>query len=241
MTANCSESREVTDDISKIKRIEEELEVEFDRQVDTLISSGVHKHVVTMRMGEQGFRDMLNQLKDPLRDVRFTPEYESPQFLIVIPSGLVSLQDQCHRISWDGRYVVTALLEKEMSVISNGRPHCLPYLAVQIDMGCDYRPLSLEEYSSYICGTGQSPFYVEEIISLMRCKPPAMLQDKFFCANMRHRPDSRGVYLQLGKDNFELNTEDKDIVGQNHRYPSCMKRLYITRKPIRLDGPASYD
>ena len=237
MTEMCGVNQETVDEARRIKSLDDE----FDQQVDTLIRSGIRLHVGPTAMGEQAFRDMLNELKDPLRSVEFAPGDECPRFLIVIPNGLVSLRDQCHRMSWDGRYVVMNMREGDLRVLSNGRPHCLPYLAVQIDMGCDYRPLSADEYSTYIRGTGQSPFYAEELLALLRCKPPAMLKDKFFCANMRHKPDGRGVYLQLGKDNFELNTEDKDIVGQNHRFPSCMRRLYITRKPICLDGPASYD
>ncbi|MHB8831512.1 MAG: hypothetical protein ACYC44_05370, partial [Patescibacteria group bacterium] len=191
---------------------------------------------------EQVFREMLNELKDPLRNIEFAPGDESPRFLIVVPTGLVSLLSQCHLISWEGRNVRAALFENELSVISNGRPHCLPYLAVQIDMGCDYRPLSTEEYSTYINGTGQSPFYTEELLALLRCKPPAMLEGKFFCANMRHGADKQAVYLQRGTDNFELKTMARDIVDKDHRFPSCTKRLYITKKPICINGsPASLD
>ncbi len=238
MTSNCGVSQETVDEVRRIKSLDDE----FDQQVDTLIRSGIHRCVEPLAMGERAFREMLNELKDPLRNIEFAPGDEFPRFLIVVPTGLVSLHSQCHLISWEGRNVRTTIFENELSVIFNGRPHCLPYLAAQIDMGCDYRPLSTDEYSTYISGTGQSPFYAEELLALLRCKPPAMLEGKFFCANMRHGPDKRGVYLQLGKDNFQLNTEDKDIAGRDHRFPSCSKRLYMTRKPPRPSGsPASFD
>jgi len=224
MTVTCSISRDMVEEVRRVS-----LEEEFDRQVDVLISSGTHRFIEPLAMGESAFRGMLNQLKDLLGSVGPALADGYPRVLIVVPSGLVSLACQCHRISWDGRYVAMGMQENDLSVVSNGRPHCLPYLSAQIDMGCDYRPLSAEEYAAYIDERDQSPFYAEELLSLLRCKPKIMLERKVFCANMRHRPDNRAVYLERGEDNFELKVGDMDIVDQRHLFPSCKQRFYTGR------------
>ncbi|MDD5437772.1 MAG: DUF5701 family protein [Patescibacteria group bacterium] len=229
----------MVDESNRVKWLEEQ----FDLQMEAILRSGVHRHV----MGEQVFRKLITRLKGQLVNVDAQLNFQLNScdipFLIVIPTGLVRLVEQCFDFSWDGRRIKMRLQESLLANIANGRPSSHPYLAVGIDMGCDYRPLATTECMEHLKAGNQSPFFIEEGLALLRCQPSAMLQGRFLCANTRHGPNRQGVTsLQLRGDGFELDRVDEDEIGEDFRFPSCTSRMYVSSRPVVPNGnPSSFD
>ncbi len=218
------------------------LEEQFDLQVDAVMRSGVHRHVTSFKMAEEVFRKLIMPLRGNLQSVDVRPNSCDVPFLIVIPTGLVSLVGQCFQYSWDGRSVKMRLQEAELSNIANGRPSNIPYLAIGIDMGCDYRPLATTECMEHLKAGNQSPFFIEEGLALLRCQPSAMLQGRFLCANTRYGLKRQGVAsLWLNRDMFELDCVDEAEVGQDFRFPSCTSRMYVSGRAVSSGNPSSFD
>ncbi|MFA6406170.1 MAG: hypothetical protein WCW34_01475 [Patescibacteria group bacterium] len=218
----------------------QQLTEQFDAQVEALLRSRI---LTIAQMSEQYFVSLVEPLRSLLADIR--PVEQGHTILIGIPQGLVSIVAQCAAICIDGRNVKTWLNERRLGRASGSAPPCLPYLAVGIDLGGDYPPMSGRECLKCQTESGQSSFFAEDFLALLRCRPK-LQPDKYMCANTRYGTEVKGAeettYFQVESEKLRLLAQESDYSDLGFHYPSCQSRFDINGKPMLLDGsPASLD
>jgi hypothetical protein len=220
----CGVSREIA--LASSGRLEK-LNEEFDAQVDVLFRTRVH---LFAQATEKGFRKCLEPLRALLSEIE--PAQHGPSFLVVVPQGLVSTIVQGAAICFSGRNVKSKLVQDMLYRAGNGAPMGLPYLATGIDMGSNYPSMSANDFRKRIKQEGGLPFFAEEFLALLRCRP-TLQYGKYICANTL---SGRGktTFFQIGPDSLEFLAEDSGFELNDCFFPSCRKRYYVTEKLLRI-------
>lgn len=232
MSMMCGENQEMVRAASgKLQQLTDQ----FDAQVEMLLRS---RMPAVAQMSERTFLSLVEPLQSLLADIQ--PVEEGPSFLVVIPQEFVPIIVQCAAICIDGRNVKTWLSERRLIKVGKGSPSRLPYLTAGIDLGSDYPPMSGLECKKRLTEQKQSPFFAEDFLALLRCRP-RLRTGKYMCANTRYGTEET-TYFQVESENLLLLAQESDFADQGFSYPSCQSRFDITGKPMLLDGsPASLD
>jgi hypothetical protein len=145
-------------------------ELEFDRQVDALVTAGLPAH---LDLSDSCFRAFLEPLRDLLPAVQEAgPPGEGIPFVVVVPDlAVADVLDAVHTVGGSG------FTTMEAEDIARFRPlpeldvPSAPYLLLDVDTGIDTLGLTPAEVAPQLVASGRSPLTIAEGLSVLVSDP----------------------------------------------------------------------
>lgn len=162
------------------------MEVEFDRQLDRLVSLDYPKMA---GLTEKQFRELASPLKSALDDIKPT----AIPFIIVVKQQLVSSEDAMQKVAANNQAGFVKMYPKTPTDFTNIAGLAVPsqnvYLLVDIDTGREFLNISPEDSLKTIFAQKRTPLTLDESVALV-AQYPEILTDKkqYNCIQM---PGSR--------------------------------------------------
>jgi hypothetical protein len=145
-------------------------ELEFDRQVDALVTAGLPAH---LDLTDSCFRAFLEPLRDLLPAVQEgDPAGEGIPFVVVVPTlAVADVLDSVHTVGGAGFTTMEAEDVARFRPLPELDVPSAPYLLLDVDTGIETLGLTPAEVAPQLVAQGRSPLTIAEGLSVLVSDP----------------------------------------------------------------------